>query len=181
MKRLTLICLFVFYCCNTPETNYYQPPNPPAGVEIFFIAEGNNTGDYLLVFRSENTTNTRFGGFFIFISDSIESVTQMQYYYEADYILGKDSQDSDTTNYNLGIDRPISILFSDNETPDTSITITHNGEQTAYTVTRRCSPSDTDDMIPGNFLTVRTYLYDSVNNEVLEVSSPGNCVEIPEN
>lgn len=172
MKRMILISALLINYCDTPKTNYYQPPNPPEGIEIFNITQGTNTGDYLLVFRSENTTNTRFGGFYIFISDTMDSVLQMQSEDDDPYILGPRNSNGGTINYNLGIDNPIAILFSDNTNPDTSITI----EQEVYSVTQTLSP---EKIIPGNYLAMRTYLYDSVNGAVLEVSSPGNCIIIP--
>ena len=166
MKRgvLTLI-LILLATCNDVEFYYHQPANPPVGIEIGVVGEL----DYGLIFRSENRNNSRFAGFLIFINPSREELLQMDSYEEAEtwgYVLDKDS---DGIDYNLGIDNPIAILFSNEESYDSTITI----NEKEYTVITKLPR---DNIVVGSWLTVRTYLYHEKDGVI--VSSPGNSVEI---
>ena len=155
MRPTVLIILIVLTCCADMKDYYYQPVNPPSGVELFTLAGG----DYLLIFYSENRNNGRFGGFLIFINTDSEALLEMQSTDEAVYLLKGNS-------FNLGIDTPVAILFSNESEYDPVI----NG----YTVTVKVSK---DHLVSNAWLAVRSYLIDE-NDELLDVSPPGNPVFI---
>jgi hypothetical protein len=155
MRSIVLIIFIVLTCCTEMKDYYYQPVNPPGGVEIFALA----SGDYLLVFYSENRNNGRFGGFLIFINTDKETLLEMQTTDEAVYLL-------EGNNFNLGIDTPVAILFSNESEYDPVI----NG----YTVTEKVSK---DHLVSNAWLTIRAYLTDE-DGELLDVSLPGNPVFI---
>ena len=90
---------------------------------------------------------------------------------EADYILGALSPETDSTNYNTGIDSDIVVLFSDITEHDAEIII----DDKTYTVTKKLAKSG---ITAGLYLTARTYLYDEQTLALLDISSPGNSVLI---
>lgn len=154
--RSTVLIVFIFLtCCTDMKEYYYQPVNPPSGVEIFTLTNG----EYLLVFYSENRNNRRFGGFLIFINTDRDALLEMQSTDEAVYLF-------EGNIYNLGIDTPVAILFSNESAYDQII----NG----YTVTEKVSK---DHLVANAWLTVRAYLTDD-DDELLDVSLPGNPVFI---
>ena len=81
---------------------------------------------------------------------------------EASYLLEGNS-------YNLGIDTPVAILFSDAGSYDSVI----NG----YTVTDKLPKGEIQANPPNSWMTLRAYLHDD-NNEILDTSFPGNPVLI---
>ncbi|MCU0821477.1 MAG: hypothetical protein MUC95_03260 [Spirochaetes bacterium] len=175
MKKLFLILiiplvLFAVNCIDS-ESYQYQPANPPYEIELL-----NYGADYLLLFRSENRSNIRFGGFFIFIDadpavltqdlnfDSMSSAERSAFLNQVDYKLeGKE--------YNPGRDRQIAILFS-GDTNYISGSTVEIGE-TLYVITERL---EKDKITAGSYLTLRTYLIE--NEEVMSVSPQGNLVLI---
>ncbi|MDY6932845.1 MAG: hypothetical protein SVZ03_01320 [Spirochaetota bacterium] len=178
---LILIGIFIL-ACNDIEFEYYQPANPPVGIEI-----SKSDNDYILVFRSENTTNQRFGGFFIFIDSNINELKRItdelqdidfvnmtdserfiytELYKEmAPYILGSLVGDN-SDEYNLGMDSSIEILFSDVEDEGRDVK--------TNTITKSFSM---DSIVPGSWLTLVSYLVDE-NNLLAGVSMRGEIVEI---
>ncbi|MBN2401285.1 MAG: hypothetical protein JXN64_02695 [Spirochaetes bacterium] len=131
-------------------------------------------GDYLLLFRSENRKNTRFGGFLIFADAFEADVRQMQSEGEASYVLGTaNGESSSLYNPADGIDKQIAILFT-NIAASAGESIIYNSE--SCTLTTILQPNA--DIVPGNWLTMRAYLWDSADSVILEVSGPGNTVHI---
>lgn len=150
--------------CTDAEFSSIYPANPPVDIKMNSL----NNGDYLLLFRSENTSNARFGGFYIYIAAEKEDVIEET---EVSYILGIAEEGDSSTVYNTGIDSQIAVLFSDTAAEE----VTFNNNTYAITATRSKS-----ELISGYWLTLRTYLYNSTTEEVIEdeLSSPGNPVEI---
>ena len=171
IKKAILIVIAVFsFACDDVEFSHYQPANPPVGLKMIKY-----DGDYILLFRSENINNNRFGGFLIFIDtdpnrlmttidfENIDINEQTAYIETADYKLAGNT-------YNKGINTDIVILFSDDEEDESEIEI----ENSIYTVTKRLLK---DNIAAGSYLTLRTYLVDD-NSVIISVSSPGNLVEV---
>ena len=185
MKKIAIIIyISSLLSCTNVEFSSIYPANPPVDIEIISLTSGNldpayssYEGDYLLLFRSENTKNARFGGFFIFIDPVRDRVIEMTTESEASYILGI-AQTGDTASYNIGIDSQIAVLFSGTDATEI-IVKNENDTYITYTITTR--RDKTAGLIPGNWLAIRTYLYNSTTEEVIEdeVSSPGNAVVIP--
>jgi hypothetical protein len=155
MRLLVLAAIALAISCNDLKYYYYQPANPPSGLELSKLANG----DYLLIFYSENRNNQRFGGFMIFINASKDALLDMESIAEASYLLEGNS-------YNLGIDTPVAILFSDAGIYDSVI----NG----YTITGKVTKGN---LVTNSWMTLRAYLHDD-NNEILDTSFPGNPVLI---
>lgn len=95
----------------------------------------------------------------VFINASKDALLDMESLAEAAYLLEGGS-------YNLGIDTPVAILFSDAAIYDSVI----NG----YTITGKVTK---DNLVANSWMTVRAYLRDD-NNEILDTSFPGNPVLI---
>ncbi|MFH0977360.1 MAG: hypothetical protein V1874_16395 [Spirochaetota bacterium] len=180
MKKLTYI-LFIFILsisCDTPEEIIYYPANPPMDINLVKLTAGNHGGayidDYLLLFRSANNANTKFGGFFIFIDADQAIVLQMTNRTDADYVLGLANGES-TLPYNPadGINARIAILFTSKTAP---ATIDYNSN--IYTLAKVLLPTN---LISGNWFTMRSYLclWDGTQYQIIEVSEPGNPVQIP--
>lgn len=169
MKIYFICLLLILFSCSNAEESYYQPANPPSGIQITTLT-GDYAGDYLLTFRSENRSNKRFGGFLIFTGTDRTALSQMTGIYEASYILG--TANSDTENYNLGINNQVVILFSNAATYG-NITINN----VTYTVTKEL-PKDAR-VTAGYYLAMKTYLIDTGSGEIVEVSDAGNIVLIP--
>lgn len=155
MRLLALAAITLAISCTDMKYYYYQPVNPPSGLELSKLAND----DYLLIFYSENRSNQRFGGFMVFINASKDALLDMESLAEAAYLLEGGS-------YNLGIDTPVAILFSDAAIYDSVI----NG----YTITGKVIK---DNLVANSWMTVRAYLRDD-NNEILDISFPGNPVLI---
>lgn len=181
MKRaiilnIAAVILFLPACDNTEFSSIY-PANPPVGLELILLASPGNldpaysaySGDYLLLFRSENTKNTRFGGFLAFVDPAESNVLEMETEAEASYMFGI-IEGEETSPYNKGIDTVIAILFTDNG--ETGTITVDNTEYTVAAVRGKAS------LTSGWWLAVRTYLYDAANSEILETSSPGYAVQI---
>ncbi len=155
MRLLVLAVIMLQISCNDIKYYHYQPANPPSGLELLKLAND----DYLLIFYSENRNNQRFGGFMIFIDPSKDFLLEMDSIAEASYLLEGES-------YNLGIDIPVAILFSNEATYSSPI----NG----YLITGKVTK---DHLVANSWMTLRAYLYDD-NNEILDTSFPGNPVLI---
>lgn len=179
MKKIVIIFVFFMLSCSDTEFSSIYPANPPVNIEIVLLTSVNldpsyssYAGDYLLLFRSENTKNSRFGGFFIFIDPARDDVIQMTAESDTSYILGI-ADNEDSTIYNTGIDTQIAVLFSATDTSEIIV------DGVTYTITAR--RDKTAELTSGNWLAIRTYLYNSTTEEVMadKVSLPGNPVEIP--
>ena len=158
-KPITILIIMILALgmgkCSDAKFYHYQPVNPPSGLELSKL----DNGDYLLIFFSENRSNSRFGGFFIFISESLDIVLDITSENEAAYIL-------EGSSFNIGIDTPVAILFSDNESNESVID--------DYTI---ISSLPKDHITANSWLTLRAFLYDD-SSEVLAISSAGNPVQI---
>jgi hypothetical protein len=181
MKKTNLIfSIFIFFACYNPEFKSYYPAYSPMDIKLIPINGGSYDGDYLLIFRSGNLYNSRFGGFLIFADATEAGVLQRDTQIEASYTLGKAATPTDPidiTYYNPvgGLDIQLAILFT-NGSANTSDIINVNANN--YTLTK-VLPHDAGILIPGHYLTMRSYLWDSVKSIILEVSDPGNPVQIP--
>jgi len=187
-RKIIILLILLSASCNNAEFSNILPANPPVDLEIILLDSANLdpayssfAGDYLLLFRSENTKNARFGGFFIFIASTEDDVLLLQTRDDASYILGIKGEEENSTMYNKGIDTQIAVLFSDTDTGEIIVNEIVNDitYTVTYTVTSR--RSKTAAFIPDNWLAMRTYLYNSTAGEVIEdeISSPGNPVQIP--
>jgi hypothetical protein len=150
-------------------------------IKLIHINGGSYNGDYLLLFRSGNLYNSRFGGFLIFADATEAGVLQRDTKADASYTLGKAAippDPIDITLYNpaTGIDTQLAILFTNGAANSGDII---NVNANNYTLTK-ILPHDAGILIPGHYLTMRSYLWDSVKNIILEVSDPGNPVQIPQ-
>ncbi|HNR87865.1 MAG TPA: hypothetical protein PKM65_05955 [Spirochaetota bacterium] len=149
-----------FARCTDVKEYYLDPAKPPLGIKILVLDDPGYAGDYLLVFSSENRGNTRFGGFLVFIAETRDGVMAIE-----DHNLAKFRFEG--SDYNLGIDKPVAILFSNGAMAQ---------ELAGYSVVALRPKAD---MAPvGSWLTMRSYLIDD-NKNVIELSSPGNPVQIP--
>jgi hypothetical protein len=181
MKKIHLIfSIFIFFACYNPEFKSYYPAYPPMDIKLILINGGSYNGDYLLLFRSGNLYNSRFGGFLIFADATETGVLQMDTQADALYTLGKAATSPvDTTDISLynpatGIDAQLAILFTNGSANSGNII---NVNANNYTLTK-VLPHDAAILIPGHYLTMRSYLWDSVKNIILEVSDPGNSALI---
>ncbi len=171
MKRLSSILflslqIFILSCVDS-ETVQYQSANPPFDAGLLRCGS-----DYLLVFRSENRSNNRFGGFMIFVDadpavlrrdadfDEMSDAEKLAFLEGADYTL-------DGAVYNTGRDRQVPVLFSDDVSYSDGSTVATDGGE-SYTIKKRL---EKDDIAAGSWLTIRAYLVE--NDEVIEVSPPG--------
>lgn len=160
----TLLVMLVISCgvCTEVKENYLDPPKPPEGIKILVLSDPVYTGDYLLVFSSENRGNTRFGGFLAFVSDTRDGVMDIDNASMAKFRL-------EGSSFNLGIDKPVAVLFTGNATIPTELA----GYEIASSL-----PKTTLTAYSGKWLTMRTYLIDD-NSNIIELSTPGNPVQIP--
>lgn len=166
MSKVPISYIFIFLIsCFNMEYSYFQPANPPVGTEVCIL----DNDDFFLLFRSSNQNNPRFCGFLIFVDSSIDELLLRDTIDEADYML---EQGIDERDYNLGINTPIVVLFSDDINYDPSGQIDDE-----YTVMKRFSKEGIE---PGDWIAIRTYLCDD-SFDVLEISSPSNSVIISEN
>ena len=171
-KALLLFIILIFLSCNDTEFSHYQPANPPVGLKLIKYNE-----DHILIFRSENISNSRFGGFLIFIEsdsdmllqsidfESMDPSDQTSFIDSAKYSLNG-------AGYNLGIETDIVIIFSDDAAYDTGSIDIDTGDE-VYTVTTRLSK---DEVVVNSYLTARTYLVDE-DGVKISISSPGNLVQ----
>ncbi len=174
-----LLTIILFFSCDNIEFKSLYSANPPY-IDLQLLTAGNHggayVGDYLLLLRSENRYNSRFGGFLIFINSSETAVSQMKSQGEASYVLGNAGGESSAVyNPSNGIDVQLAILFTIRPAPADNIILYYS---TNYTLTK-ILPHDPALLIPGNYLMMRSYLWDSVNNAILEIGKPGNVVQIP--
>lgn len=167
---ITASLLFLISCIDAEYLDY-QRPNPPYDVELLKYESS-----YLLLFRSENRSNVRFGGFFIFIDDDpvllkeevnfpgMSDAEKAAFEADAEYNLkGK--------SFNTGRDAQIVVLFSDDASYNAGSTIEIG--DTSYTIK---TVLDMSGITAGLWLVVRTYLYE--DDAVFDVSRPGNIVLI---
>ena len=194
MKKLIIIYIALFIPACTGDGKrfeYYQPANPPIGVEMIKIESVDLKGDYLLVFRSQNESNNRFDGFLIFIDPNQKILGEIQnikyedlnfteseaftkYIKEStDYILGSISMDRtlddepDTNNYNLGLDAEVCILFSnqifeqDNENNNSTSVDSINIGDRNYSVTTERMKEKIN---TGSYIIVMAYLLKEWDN-----------------
>jgi hypothetical protein len=180
MRIIYLIFIIVlFSSCDNIEFKSFYPANSPLGIELIRLTAGNHGGayidDYLLLFRSENRNNSRFGGFLVFVNASESDLLQMTAS-QASYELGIASGEASSLyNPATGIDTQLAILFmSGSHTAPIDNTIICNSN--TYTITKVLQR---DGIInTGSWFTMRAYLWDSINKVILEVSGPGSVVQI---
>ncbi len=177
MKKIIFILIFSFFlACDTRESKSYYPANPPVDLKITLLTSGAYSGDYLLLFRSENRKNTRFGGFLIFIDSSEELVLEMTDPESAGYKLGAAADPFENPliyNPASGIDVQMAILFTNSPAPSDNTIIVN---ATVYTLTKILNKNF---ITPASWLTMRSYLWDGENAVILQVSNTGNVVQIP--
>ncbi len=191
-KAFIYIAFFLLACGENVEFSVYQPANPPSGVELIHLTaengyeEGTYTGDHLLLFRSENKGNQRFGGFLIFVYSEEEVIWERNLLQSSDF-EGKNYEEMNSNEklafdsvinmagytlagYNSGIDSQVVILFSDIEEDISPITVGDND----YSVSIKFSK---DNIVSNYQLTLRTYLVNELGAKVT-VSKSGNPVQI---
>jgi hypothetical protein len=174
-----IFILLIIFSCDNVEFKSLYPANPPA-IELHLLTALNHgglyAGDYLLLLRSENRNNSRFGGFLIFINSSETAVLQMETQGAASYILGSaNGESSSIYNPATGIDTQLAILFmSSAHTAPLDNTIIYNSK--IFTLTKVLQRDGI--IITGSYFTMRSYLWDNTNNKILDVSDPGNVVQI---
>jgi len=156
MRYLKLLTFLLLFSCNDYRYFDYQPVNPPMNLEITMLG----SGDYLVTFYSENRNNKRFGGFMVFMDPSADALYNMTSIDNAADVL-------EGSTFNLGIDSPVAVLYSDNTGYDSIV----NG----YTITVT-KPGNI--LIQGEMLALRAFLYDE-NGDVLDISALSNIVQIP--
>jgi hypothetical protein len=181
IRNLTCTFIFFFFSCDNLDFKSFYPANPPV-IELKLLTASNHggsfIGDFLLLFRSSNNKNSRFGGFLIFINPLEADILQMDTHAEASYTLGKaavpaDSIDIAQYNPANGIDVQLAILFTNSPAnPGDVITV----DSKSYPLTKILAP--VADLVTGNYFMMRAYLWDSTNNVILEVGNPGNIVRI---
>ena len=169
-----IACQIFLISCVKEENLDYEHANPPFDIQLLLYSH-NSVNDYLLLFRSSNTSNARFGGFLVFIDadpanlekeidfDNMSDAERTAFLSEADYDLSGKA-------YNKKITEQIAVLFSDQSYVAGSV-IEING--TSYKITER---KDKSAIAAGSYLTLRTYLVE--NNGIMSVSPPGNVVLI---
>jgi len=179
--NLFIICIFFFTGCEVEFKSLY-PAYPPGDIKLIRLTPANHggayNGDYLLLFRSENRKNTRFGGFLIFINTTEASVLQMNTEVTAAYKLGRAAVPTeDPSIYNPttdpgGIDVQIPVLFTDNPANAGDIITVNSVNYTLKKVLPKTS------IISGSWLTMRAYLWESSTSSIIQISEPGNPVQI---
>jgi hypothetical protein len=179
MKTKIFILIFsIFSACYSPESKSYYPANPPMDLKIILLSSGPYTGDYLLLFRSENRNNSRFGGFLVFTDSSEELVLEKTEPADAVFTYGEaaiPAEDSLKYNPTSGIDTQLAILFTYTGSPAVpGDTITAGSENYSLTAVRIKNA-----LSAGSCLVMRSYLWDDINNKILQVGEPGNVVQIP--
>jgi hypothetical protein len=169
-----IFIIILFFSCDNIEFKSYYPANPPTIDDLIHLSGGTYGGDYLLLFRSSNILNSRFGGFLIYTgateADVLQKVTQT----DASYILGiANGESSSLYNPAGGIDTQLAILFSNQAAPANNILVYNI---ISYTLIKTLPP--VPELVSGNWMIMRAYLWDSTNKVILEVSNPGNVVQI---
>jgi hypothetical protein len=175
VKIIILIITSLFFLsCDTDEFKSYYPAFPPY-IELIHLAGGTYDGDYMLLFRSSNNKNSRFGGFLIFLNSNETNLLQMDTQGVASYTLGiANGESSSLYNPADGNDTQLAILFTNNSAPSNNILVYNS---IIYTLAKILSP--VSNLSSGNWMVMRAYLWDSTNDVILEVSEPGNPVTIP--
>ena len=155
------------------ESLQYQPANPPYEIELHKC----NAEDYLLLFRSENRSNTRFGGFLIFIAadpavlkkeadfDNMSDAERAAFVEDAAYNLPG-------PGFNLGRDKQVPVLFSNDISYLEGSTV-ETDDGVSYIIKARL---DKNSVSADSWMTLRSYLTEK--NEIISVSPPGNVVLI---
>ncbi len=179
--------IFLNLSCNVESEYVYHPANPPVGIKLCYDLTDDN---FVLLFRSQNVNNDRFGGYIIFMDPS-EDVLKEEVYFDnmntdqrntaikdllayskyftnteewASYTYITESTPLSGPAFNRGMNNEIEVVFTETDVDPTNDNIPRLLKDASF---------DHDQ----NYLTLRTYLIDS-NDRIIRISSPGNVVQV---